>query len=140
MIRYLIDTDHLTLLEMGDAIIAQNVARRSPQEIAIAIVTVEETLRGRLALLARASTGLLRVRRYQELRESIHLLGALQILDYCDSAEARFLSLRGIKPQIGSQDLKIASIALAHSLVVVTRNRRDFGRVPGLSIEDGSID
>jgi tRNA(fMet)-specific endonuclease VapC len=37
---------------------------------------------------------------------------------------------------IGPNDLLIASIALARGLVVVTHNTAEFGRVPGLRIED----
>ena len=138
MIRHLIDTDHLTLLERGSEVVTSQVTRRDPREMTISIVSVEESLRGRLALLARATTGPSRIGRYRELRETIDLIVHLQILDYCDSAEAHFLSLRALKLQVGTQDLKIASIALANSLVVVTRNRRDFCRVPGLAIEDWS--
>ena len=138
MIRYLIDTDHWTLLELGDEIVTRNLTRRTPEEIAISVVTVEESLRGRLAILGRATTGSVRVKRYRELRDSIDLIGRIQILDYCHSSETNFLSLRALKLRVGTQDLKIASVALANSLVVVTRNRRDFGQVPGLAIEDWS--
>jgi tRNA(fMet)-specific endonuclease VapC len=33
-------------------------------------------------------------------------------------------------------DLRIASVVLDHSATLITRNRRDFERVPGLMIED----
>lgn len=37
---------------------------------------------------------------------------------------------------IGSYDLQIAAIALAHGCTLVTHNVREFGRVPDLAIED----
>jgi tRNA(fMet)-specific endonuclease VapC len=37
---------------------------------------------------------------------------------------------------IGAHDLLIAAIALAHGLILVTHNTDEFGRVPGLTIED----
>ena len=36
---------------------------------------------------------------------------------------------------IGERDLLIAATALAHDLTVVTRNAREFRRVPGLAVE-----
>jgi tRNA(fMet)-specific endonuclease VapC len=41
--------------------------------------------------------------------------------------------------QIGTMDLRLASIALSRNLKVLTRNRSDFGRVPGLIIEDRTV-
>ncbi len=43
---------------------------------------------------------------------------------------------KGIR--IGTQDLRIASIAIVHSSIVITRNRKDFEQVPDLTIEDWS--
>jgi tRNA(fMet)-specific endonuclease VapC len=37
---------------------------------------------------------------------------------------------------IGANDLLVASIALARDFVLVTRNGREFSRVPGLRVEE----
>ena len=37
---------------------------------------------------------------------------------------------------IGGNDMQIAAIALAHGLILVTHNTREFTRVPGLQLED----
>ena len=40
---------------------------------------------------------------------------------------------------IGPYDLQIAAIALVHNLIVVTHNTVEFGRVPGLQMEDWEV-
>lgn len=40
---------------------------------------------------------------------------------------------------IGPNDLLIAAISLAHGLTLVTHNASEFGRVPGLLVEDWEI-
>ena len=41
--------------------------------------------------------------------------------------------------RVGTMDLRIAAIALANGMTVLTRNRADFGRVPNLNVEDWTI-
>ncbi len=47
-------------------------------------------------------------------------------------------NLRQQKIRIGTLDLRIASIVLATDGILVTRNFRDFERVPNLKIENWS--
>jgi len=55
------------------------------------------------------------------------------------ACENQFQQLRALRLRVGTQDLKIAAVALANQLVVLTRNRRDFGRIPGLAVDDWSV-
>jgi tRNA(fMet)-specific endonuclease VapC len=40
---------------------------------------------------------------------------------------------------IGPYDMQIAAIAIAHGLIIVTHNTKEFERVPGLKIEDWEV-
>jgi tRNA(fMet)-specific endonuclease VapC len=51
----------------------------------------------------------------------------------------RYDGLRTQKLNVGANDLKIAAIALELGLTVVTRNQRDYDRVPALVTEDWSL-
>jgi tRNA(fMet)-specific endonuclease VapC len=137
MLRYLLDTDHLTLFQRGHAPVARRVALEPPDAIGISVVTIEESLRGRLAQLARAGDVPARIKQYMLLEQSIQLFAQFPIVSYDQDAETNFQQLRALR--MGTQDRKIASIALAAQLILVTANRRDFARVPGLVLEDWSV-
>jgi tRNA(fMet)-specific endonuclease VapC len=47
-----------------------------------------------------------------------------------------YRQLRALKLNVGKKDLCIAAIGRALSATVVTGNLSDFGRVPGLAVED----
>ncbi|MFO0893088.1 MAG: type II toxin-antitoxin system VapC family toxin [Isosphaeraceae bacterium] len=136
MIRFLFDTDHLTLFQHGHPPLGVRLSTVPAGSVGVSIVTVEESIRGRLAQLSRASDGPTRIRRYAMLGETIQLFASIPVIPYDTEAESRFDAIR--KLRIGSQDLRIAAIALANQLTLVTRNRRDFSRIPGLTIDDWS--
>jgi tRNA(fMet)-specific endonuclease VapC len=87
--------------------------------------------------VARAADGPSRIRDYALLRRTLADIARFPIVDYDQPAEDQLQRLQAVR--IGMQDRKIAATALANRLIVVTANRRDFSRVPGLVIEDWSV-
>lgn len=86
---------------------------------------------------ARTSQGL--VTGYGMLGDLLANYGAAQVLPFDLPAAARFTTLRKQKVRIATMDLRIAAIALARNMTLLTRNLRDFRRVPGLSVEDWTV-
>lgn len=136
MLRFLLDTDHLTLFEYGHPALLQKIISQAIGAVGISPISVEEALRGRLALLAKAKTGQERVLRYTRLADTVQMLGQFPLAAYDDKAEAEYQHLRSLKLKIGTQDLKIAAVTRSHSLTLLTRNRQDFATVPELLVED----
>jgi tRNA(fMet)-specific endonuclease VapC len=66
-------------------------------------------------------------------------LASIPVVPFDADCEHKLRELQALALRIGTQDLKIASIAVVNDLVLVTRNQRDFGRVPALRLEDWSI-
>ena len=55
------------------------------------------------------------------------------------AAVAQYTDLMSQKLRVETQDLRIAFIVMSIGGTLVTRNRRDFDRIPGLKIEDWSF-
>lgn len=139
MIAHLLDTDHFSLLEQGHPVVTARLEAETPDSVAISVVTVEESLRGRLAVLSRRLDGSKRIHAYTKLIETMSVLGRRPFVPFDQSCENRYQELLSLRLRVGTSDLKIAAIALANNLILVTRNRRDFERVPALRIEDWSL-
>jgi tRNA(fMet)-specific endonuclease VapC len=139
MLRFLFDTDHLTLMEFNTAPVVQRLALCLPDEVGVSAVSVEEALRGRLAGLARPLTGVQRVRRYELLVQTVQLLFRFPIVEFDAASESHFQQLRALRLRVRVPDLKIAAVALANQVTLLTRNKRDFGQVPGILLDDWSV-
>ena len=135
----ILDTNHVTALGYPSAPARQLEERiaASGQETGTTIVTVEEQVRGWLARIHRANTdprGL--IFPYGRFWERIEFFASWLVLPWDEEAADRFAALRLQRIRIGTMDLKIASIVLAHDATLLTRNTADFAQVPGLKFEN----
>ena len=115
-----------------------NLARVPPEHVFVTIVTVEEQLRGWLAVIRRASTPERLIAAYASLHHAVIYFARVNLLDYSADAVSHFMALRRQRVRVGTQDLRIAAMALAVGGTLITRNRRDFEQVLGLLLEDWS--
>jgi tRNA(fMet)-specific endonuclease VapC len=139
MTLWILDTDHVSLFQTGHPLVTERVQSIDPNPIAVTIVTVEEQMYGRLNRIRRAkSTDELRLA-YFNLNRTLAYFQSISVLDFDSSAADCYQSIVSQKLKVGTQDLKIASIVLSRNAVIVTRNFRDFSKVPGLKIEDWSL-
>ncbi len=76
----------------------------------------------------------------ESVKESQRLLSRLLVLPLSLGAAEKAGSIFGALEKKGLaldfRDALIAGIAIENNLTLVTRNRKDYGRVPGLSIEE----
>jgi len=138
MTLYILDTDHVSLAQRGHPRVAARIAATPPEQLAVSIVTVQEQLQGRLAQAHHASDMAALVWAYRQLHKTRAFYFAIAVADFDERAAVIADDLRRRRISIGAQDLRIAAVALAASATFVTRNRRDFERVPGLAVEDWS--
>jgi tRNA(fMet)-specific endonuclease VapC len=135
---YLLDTDTLTHLYAGNECVVERLKSVGDEEVGITIITKAEVLRGRIDYLIKAETGESLLKAQELLFRTETLLNELSIVPIDRAASLEFDRLRsGSKfRKIGRADLLIASIALAHRGILVTRNLRHFQQIPGVKLEN----
>jgi len=129
MTRYLLDANAvITLLNDTSSNAARRARREKPRDIAIPAIAAHELFYG--AFKSRRAT------------RNLALIDALQfaVVEF-DKEDARqagairaLLASQGTP--IGPYDVLIAGQAMARHLILVTHNIQEFGRVPGLRLED----
>jgi tRNA(fMet)-specific endonuclease VapC len=138
MTLWILDTDHLSLLQRGHSVVEQRIRNISVDDIAMTIISAEEQLYGRLNLIRRAKSPETLMSAYQWLQETLDDFKTANILDFNAQAISLYQELLNQKIRIGTQDLRIAAIALSVNGILITRNQRDFAKVPNLVFEDWS--
>lgn len=139
MSRFFLDTNTPTLLQRKHPRLLANLALHVGEEIAVTSVNVEESLGGWYALLRQARSNADQAKAATRLANAVTNLAQFPIYPTIEPALDRFDRLVKLKLNVGRSDLKIAALALELGASVVSNNVRDFGRVPGLRVEDWTI-
>jgi tRNA(fMet)-specific endonuclease VapC len=135
---HVLDTDHMTVLERGGTqalALSLRLNGLADTEVATTIVSYEEQCKGWLAMTSRERDEAL-IRAYAQLGQNLAIYAGMLVLPYDRRAHTVFLTLQSQRIRIGTQDLKIAAIALANDATLLTRNVAHFSRVPNLRAED----
>lgn len=141
--KFLLDTDHLSVLQQQSGpdyvALATRIAQLSPADLALSVVSFHEQVLGCHTYIARARTSADLIRGYGMLSRLLSDYATVAVLPFDAAAAGVFDALLGQRMRIGTMDLRIASIALARGLTLVTRNLRDFQQVPGLLTKDWTV-
>jgi tRNA(fMet)-specific endonuclease VapC len=128
--RYLLDTNTCIAVMRNHPKVVQRMAAVLPGECAVSTVTVYELYTG----VEKCSQPSKEKAKVDLLLQSILVL-SFESAAAKESARTR-ATLEAQGQPIGPYDVLLAGQALADSLVLVTANTKEFGRVPGLNLED----
>ena len=140
---FLLDTDPIGIIQMRTqpayGRLTARMALHPPAAFFLPIISLHEQVMGANQYVnqARNIQGVVQGYHYFEQIRTTFATG--QVLPFDVAAATRFELLRQQRVRIGTMDLRIAAIALSRHLIVLTRNTRDFGQVPGLQVEDWTV-
>jgi tRNA(fMet)-specific endonuclease VapC len=134
MPRFMLDTDICSyILKRSSKTVLRRLQTVPVSEVCISVITKSELLYG-VRLSPRPRQDHIAVNSF---------LRHLAVLDFPDEAAAHYAEIRAelkMRGQlIGANDLLIAAHARCLGLALVTNNVREFGRVPGLAVENWKV-
>jgi tRNA(fMet)-specific endonuclease VapC len=132
------DTDILTEVLTGNPAYAERIENVPLEEQSAPVVAIEEILRGRLNVIRQAEAGKARLpidEAYRFFEETLDAFRELRFLSFTPQAEVLFKEWRNKKIRGSTHDLRMAASCVVHAATLVSRNRRDFEHIPGLSVE-----
>lgn len=127
---FALDTNTLIYFFKGQGRVEQRLFARAPTEIAVPAIVAYEIETG----IVKSRDGERRRRQFDELLDVVTLL-PFGRNEMTRAARIR-AELEASGQPIGPLDTLIAATALTHGAILVTRNLREFGRVPDLIVED----
>jgi tRNA(fMet)-specific endonuclease VapC len=132
--RYLLDTDILSLYARAHDAVSESLTQQTLDSLAVSSLTLMEIEFGFAKNPASRRKFGTRI---------FDLIAEITVMPFAE-VEARSTAiiraeLERTGQTIGKYDVLIAGTALAHGLVMVTANTREFSRVTGLRVEDWSF-
>ena len=128
----LIDTDVIIDYERNKTDLSGLVQEYHDQEFIISVISASELLHG----VHRAKDSAIRSRRLSFVEAVLSLFPVIPIdLKTARSHAELWSHLAARGKMIGLHDSWLAATCLAHDLVLISRNARDFRRVPGLDFK-----
>ena len=134
MPRYMLDTDTCSyIIKRSNQTVLKRLASLPVGDICISVISKAELMYGVE----------LSPRKAQDAKALAAFLLHAEVLDFPDAAAEHYGKIRaGLKlrgEMIGANDLLIAAHARSLGLTLVTNNTREFGRVPGLKVENWAV-
>ena len=120
MSLYILDTDHLSLLERFDSQTGYQIRNQMDQRLSATnsavttVVTFEEQVRRWMARLAKAKTISQQVVDYRKLNQLLENYRTITVIDFDEKSALQFQALLKARIRIGTMDLKIAATAIAN--------------------------
>lgn len=134
----LLDTDTVTHFSYGNDNVRRRIEAADDEELAIAIITRNEVLRGRGDSLLRAANEDELRKAAERFQQAEELLSDFVVVGFDEVSIMNFGRLRKQRnlKKMGRADMLIACIALANNALLVTRNTKDFKNVAGLRVDN----
>jgi predicted nucleic acid-binding protein len=79
------------------------------------------------------------IRGYGLFKTVLELYASSTALPFDTAAASAFDGFSGLRIRGGTMDQRIAAIAVAHKLILLSRNRSHYAGIPGLVVEDWTI-
>ena len=128
--NYFLDTDICIYYLKGEQSVVDGICRLSPDKIKIPAIVQAELLEGALAT--------------RQPQRSLNVIESFcspfEIIPFCQECAVHYgrirYYLRTKGTMIGPNDLIIAATVIAHHGTLITRNTKEFNRVPDIKLHD----
>ena len=141
---YVLDTDHLSILQHQTGAdylrLARRMDRHSASDFFVCVASFHEQAIGFHAMLQAARTREQTLKAFRLFDQILKDFTRLQVLPFEERAYDTLQQIRSNSRRVAINDMRIAATAMSRGYVVLTRNTVDFGRIPGLMIEDWLAD